>query len=759
MLERSDGEEALRLLLGDRLQEVTAALASAKSENEVLRVVLEPALRSLQAVAGAVLLLDREHSMLRLSASSGYEKGGSTIWQDGPLSAELPATHALQWGQALFFEHAEALHHAYPNLEQLTGARGPVASAVVPMLLEGQALGVIVLDFREPHVFTPPERRFLLTLASQCAIAFERLMLARELEERVDERTRELLQEKAELEAILASIPDAVYVASQSGVTRANDSARALLNLPSGDPLPRSVAELSERLRVRDPRSGARLNLNEEPLVRALSGETSSRDLLIRRDATGEDLLLRSTAAPIHVGGAVVGAVCVKTDITNSLQVREVRALNAQLEQRILERTMALEQQSAALDGFVQFARLTAQATDILTLARHAAQVLRAALGEVSVAYYQPHDHLWKARTWTDDIPPQALEMIRSGVHMDHASFARAVRERQVVYTERWDAESEGLAESREYGAGALYPYFVGTEPCGMLNLATRRAQAWSTREKEVFESVAQSLGLALERAEQARQLDEQRQTLQKHSEALEVANEELEAFSYSVSHDLRTPVRHIKGFAGLLRRAQQDRLDEKSARYLASIEQAASTMDNLIETLLDFSRTARQPLQVAPVPLEQLVDRTRTALAPDLQGREIEWHLEKLPTVLGDGETLQQVMTNLISNAIKYTRPRRPARIEIRALERPDDWLITVRDNGVGFDSRYQDKLFGVFQRLHDEDDFEGTGVGLANVKRIIARHGGQVGAESQVGQGAAFHFTLPKHPEVSGAVPDESS
>ena len=229
----------------------------------------------------------------------------------------------------------------------------------------------------------------------------------------------------------------------------------------------------------------------------------------------------------------------------------------------------------------------------------------------------------------------------------------------------------------------------------------------------------------------------------------LEAANKELEAFSYSVSHDLRAPLRHIDGFVGLLVKSDGQTVSERGRGYLHTISDSARQMGQLIDDLLVFARMGRAEMRIGRVDLTHLLAEVLHSLRPEFQTRNIEWHTEPLPVVLGDRAMLRQVLVNLLANAIKYTRPREPAVIGIGCRrERPGESVVFVRDNGVGFDMKYADKLFGVFQRLHRAEEFEGTGIGLANVRRIIIRHGGRVWAESQPGAGATFYFSLPEPP-----------
>jgi signal transduction histidine kinase len=226
----------------------------------------------------------------------------------------------------------------------------------------------------------------------------------------------------------------------------------------------------------------------------------------------------------------------------------------------------------------------------------------------------------------------------------------------------------------------------------------------------------------------------------------IEASNKELEAFSYSVSHDLRAPLRHVASFANLLREHAAASLDETGDTYLRRIVEAANGMGRLIDGLLVFSRLGRMEMSREPVNLKQLTEEAVQELQPEIEGREIIWRIGELPVVDGNRETLRTVVVNLLSNAIKFTRPRRPAQIEVGCRgARDGEAVFYVRDNGVGFDMRYAGKLFGVFQRLHRAKDFEGTGIGLANVQRIIMRHWGRVWAEGEVGRGATFYFSLP--------------
>jgi PAS domain S-box-containing protein len=245
-------------------------------------------------------------------------------------------------------------------------------------------------------------------------------------------------------------------------------------------------------------------------------------------------------------------------------------------------------------------------------------------------------------------------------------------------------------------------------------------------------------------REDQIRGLNQQ---LASRSTELEGKNKELEAFAYSISHDLRAPLRHMSGYAELLQKKSAAALDEKGQRYLLMILESAKRMGNLIDDLLSFSRIGRTETQKSLVNLEQLVKEALSEVRPETNGRNIVWNIGALPDFYGDRSMLRLVFVNLLSNAVKFTRTRPQAKIEVGCdPAREDEVVVFVKDNGVGFDMKYVNKLFGVFQRLHGSQTFEGTGIGLATVQRIVQRHGGKVWAEGLVDEGATFYFSAPK-------------
>jgi len=268
-----------------------------------------------------------------------------------------------------------------------------------------------------------------------------------------------------------------------------------------------------------------------------------------------------------------------------------------------------------------------------------------------------------------------------------------------------------------------------------------------SAEEIELLQALADTTAVAMENVQVYTELEKRVQT---RTQELETANRELEAFSYSVSHDLRAPLRHIQGFLGLLEQECNPEATDLARAYFDNIRIASARMGQLIDGLLGLSRVSRQEMHRSWLDLNVVVSRVVEGLVPETVGRSVQWRLASLPSVRGDETLLRAVFQNLLGNAVKFTGHQPDAVIEVGAHETDSaEWTIFVKDNGAGFDPTYAHRLFGAFQRLHHEDEFEGTGVGLANVQRIIHRHGGRVLAEGSPGLGATFYITLPKEDE----------
>jgi light-regulated signal transduction histidine kinase (bacteriophytochrome) len=302
-------------------------------------------------------------------------------------------------------------------------------------------------------------------------------------------------------------------------------------------------------------------------------------------------------------------------------------------------------------------------------------------------------------------------------------------------------------ATTKEVGAGNLAARTGIPGDSGELNQLGQAFDAMAASLQHQRAETEQSHEALRQSEQRVRELNsELEDRVRKRTAQLEQAYSELEAFSYSVSHDLRAPLRPINGYVELLQHEEGVVLTHEAQRLLNAISGAANRMGILIDNLLAFSRMGRVELRRECVSMAELVLQGLEELKPEMEGRDFAWHIAALPEVVGDRAMLQQVWTNLLSNAVKYTRPRERAEVEVGFRDLEHEVEFHVRDNGAGFDMRYVHKLFGVFQRLHHAREFEGTGIGLANVQRIVIRHGGRAWAEGKVGQGAVFFFTLPK-------------
>ena len=305
--------------------------------------------------------------------------------------------------------------------------------------------------------------------------------------------------------------------------------------------------------------------------------------------------------------------------------------------------------------------------------------------------------------------------------------------------------------------SSAAFPLHASSRIIGALTVYSSEPQFFTDEEIHLFLSLTDDVAFALDAMSTEEKRIEAEEALRRINEDLEkrvvartadleVVNKELEAFSYSVSHDLRAPLRHMSGFVELLQKKLGDQQDEKIYKYTTVIAKSSKKMGMLIDDLLAFSKIGRIDLKKRKVSLNTLVRGVVREIKDAAKGRDIFWEIDELPDVYGDQSLLRMVIVNLVSNAVKYTNTRSKIVIQIGCKDEGSEIICSIKDNGVGFDMKHAAKLFGVFQRLHTEDEFEGTGIGLANVKRIISRHGGRVWAEGAVGQGATFYFTLPK-------------
>lgn len=338
----------------------------------------------------------------------------------------------------------------------------------------------------------------------------------------------------------------------------------------------------------------------------------------------------------------------------------------------------------------------------------------------------------------------------------DHVLIADILRMKQAMYFEHAGAlrttypDLESRTGALAAVANAALPMFLDERPFGVIVLDFTEPHHFTADERRFLTILSGQCAIALGRVDatvtlEAR-VEERTQQLETANKELQASNDELEAFIYSASHDLRTPVRHVMSFAELAQKALEKTPNENVHRYLEVVKQGAQRINALIDGMLVLSRSGHQELNTGLVELNDLAAQARREVEQEFVGHPVHWQISDLPQVQGDRDLLQQVVTNLLSNAVKYSTTREQSDVEVWCEESASAWTICVRDNGVGFDPRYAQKLFGTFQRLHTEREFKGTGIGLATVRRIVLKHGGQVSAESPDDAGATFRVSLPR-------------
>jgi PAS domain S-box-containing protein len=393
----------------------------------------------------------------------------------------------------------------------------------------------------------------------------------------------------------------------------------------------------------------------------------------------------------------------VARDITQTrADEREIRKLNDELERRVEERTAQLETANKELTDH-KFA-----------LDQHAIVAMTDVQGTIT---YVNDKFCSVSRYSREELIGQNHRIMNSGHHP--REFFQEMYE-TIGDGEVWQGEMKNRAKDGSfYWLDTTIVPFAGSEGKPR-QYATIRADI--TKRKQAEERV------------------------QQRTVELETANKELEAFSYSVSHDLRAPLRHISGFSKLLVEEFGSALDPAAQHYLERIQSGTQKMGLLVDELLNLARVGRHVLHPQRAGLNSIVAEVIAILQPDNEGRQVQWMIAELPEVDCDPVLVKQIFQNLLANALKFTRPRAQSVIEVSCQKKEEDGqpVFMVRDNGIGFNMKYVDKLFGVFQRLHRPEDFEGTGIGLVTVQRIVHKHGGRVWAEGEVDKGAAFYFTL---------------
>jgi PAS domain S-box-containing protein len=481
--------------------------------------------------------------------------------------------------------------------------------------------------------------------------------------------------------------------------------------------------------------------------------------------AGGQQLAVSYAASPIIAGGEFLGAVVVFHDISARKRADEERQklLEIEREARLQAERARETSRFLAEAGSVLVSSLDPAAT-LERVARLAVPAFAdwsfvhlldasGTLRREALAHSDPEkEALFRA---VDESYPPSNTDPYGPAKVTRTGTSEMVPVIGAEVLEESAKDAAHLNQLRTFGFTSYIsvPLVARTRTLGAMTFAMASSgRYFGESELLLAQQLADRAALAIDNARLFAEVEEARRDLEHRVLArtaqLEEANRELESFSYSVSHDLRAPIRHISGFADMLRKRGGEALDATSVHYLQVVADAAKQAGTLVDDLLAFSRMGRAELARQRVSMDAIVKEVLALLQPEIGSRTIEWRIAPLGAVTGDAAMLRLVWRNLLSNAVKYTRTRETAIIEVEQTDLDREHVFCVRDNGVGFDMKYVGKLFGVFQRLHSADQFEGTGIGLANVRRIVGRHGGRAWAEGEIDRGSRFCFALPREP-----------
>ena len=714
--ERKLAEEAMRLdtELFQAVIEVQRAVSAAGLDSEtVMRVIAERS-QALTGASGAVIeTLDGEDLVPTVHIGTNAPRLKVT----GSLSGLCVRSGELQrCDDTLAGPPGE--HQAYREL-------GIRSILVVPLKDEHRTLGVLKVVSPDAHAFTDRDVKALRLLGGLMGAALGHAAAFEGRQTRLEDRTRALQESEQRFKQLVDVAQEGIWVADDRGIiTYVNKRLADLLGYGNGNLLGRPVYDFIEA----ESRPSAQRALSR----RAQPGQ--SQDLRFRR-RDGTQLWGLVTSSPILAkDGALVGTVGMVSDITERKRTEE------QLRRSADRLTMLHDMDQAIL------------------AAQSPAEVGRAALGRIRrmVPSHRCTVILFDFEHGKAELIAgysSGAQMTATPLRMDELSPAEVLQRGSVRYIEDLTAREDLPPVLRQLQAEGLrsilsVPLMAEGEVIGEINLGSSTPSAYQPEHRDIALEVAAPLAIAIQHArlrqEVARQTGELERRLGERNAALRSATAEIETLLYSVSQDVRAPLRQLIGFSRLLLDDHGGELEPGALHYAERINQAAGQMATVIDDLIGLSRIGRQDLLRREVVLTTLVEDVVDQLRASSDGRTVEWDIEELPAVECDPALTKMAITHLLTNALKFTRPRERATIRIRPLEVEGQAGFSVEDNGVGFKMAHAGKLFGMFQRLHRPDEFEGNGAGLAIVQRIAHRHGGRVWAESEPEAGATFYFTL---------------
>jgi PAS domain S-box-containing protein len=718
--ERKLAEEAMRLdtELFQAVIEVQQAVAAAGLDSATVTRVIAERSGALTGATGVVLERlegDELVPQLLIGVESPRLQVGNS------LSGLCVRTGELQRSDDILSD-SRVSHHAYHEQD----IRSIMA---VPLRHDQRVLGVLKLLSTRPAAFTARDAKALRLLGGLVGASLEHAAAFEARQERLEERTRALQDSEQRFKQLVDAAQEGIWVADDRGViTYVNQRMAELLGYQNGALLGRPVYDFIDAT----ARAGAQRVLGRP----APGGE--GHDLRFRRQDGTELWGLVSASAITSREGAVVGTVGMVTDITERKRTEERLRRSA-------ERLGVLHDLDQAILS-----------------ARSPAEIGRAALGRMRrmvpchrctvILFDFPHGQaqLLAGYAAGSPLPPGTipLEQLSAGEVLRRGTV------RSVDELAGLESLAPILRQLRDEGMRSVLsvPLLADAEAIGEVNLASRAPQAFTAEHRDIAMEIAAPLAIAIQQArlreELSRQAGELERRLAERGAALRAATSELETMLYAVSHDLRDPLRHICGFAQLLLDDAGPMLDPAARHYAGRIRDGADRMAGLVDDLVHLARIARQDVMRHPVDLTLLAEDVVSQLQPQAEGREVDWRIHSLATVECDATLVRLALQSLLSNALKFTRPRDQTVITIRPIEHEGQAGIAVQDNGVGFKMAYAGKLFGVFQRLHHADEFEGNGAGLALVQRVAQKHGGRVWAESGPDGGATFYLTLGAPP-----------
>jgi PAS domain S-box-containing protein len=714
--ERKLAEEEMRLdteLFQAVLEVEQAVMAAGLDSQTVMRAIAERSM-ALTGASGAVIEVIVGDELVP-QMHVGTE--APTLKVNSSLSGLCIRTGELQRSDDTYSD-PRIEHTAYRDL----GIRSLLA---VPLKDEPRILGVLKVVSPEVAAFSDREAKALRLLGGLMGAALSHAAAFEGRQSRLEERTRALQESEQRFKQLVDVAQEGIWVTDDRGViTYVNQRMADLLGHPSSNILGRSVYDFIEA----DSRPGAK-----HALSRRGSRPGQGQDLRFRKQDGSQLWGLVSSSPILGKNGTLVGSVGMVTDITERKRAEEQLRRSADrlamlhdMDQAIAAAQSPAEIGRAALARMRRMVNCQYCAVVLFDVRRREAQM---------IAGFARGVHLAPTRIQPDEL------------------FAEAFRADSVRYIEDLAVLETPSPQQRELLAEGIrtflsVPLLVEGAAIGEITLGAAAPAAFEAEHRDIALEVAAPIAIAIQHArlreELARQAAELERRVAERSAAVRAVTAELETVLYSVSHDLRSPLRQLLGFSHLLLEESVREPDVVALQYARRIHEAADRMTTLVDDLINVSRIGRQDVMRRPVQLTPLVEDVIGQLRASTTGRTIDWQLDELPTVDADPVLLKLALDHLLSNAVKFTRQRDRATIHVRPVESDGQIGLAVEDNGVGFKMTYAGKLFGLFQRLHRADEFEGNGAGLAIVQRVAHKHGGRVWAEAEPDKGATFYLTL---------------